>query len=917
MSEDELPRPNHPAAGIDAEYLDELYRRWQADPSSVGASWDWFFLGFDLAACPRSCVAVDSARDQSQVASLIYAYRDEGHRIARTNPLEEPPEDYPRLSLEQFGFDTEDLDRVFDTGHLGGPSRATLGEILEILRDTYCRSIGVEYLHIQDVEVRRWLQSKMEPARNRLTFDAGKKREILSQLVDAELFETFLQSRFLGQKRFSLEGAESFIPGLHAIVELAPAVGVAEIVMGMAHRGRLNVLANILDKSYEEIFSEFEDIELGEAPGGGKDVKYHKGYSADHTNKWGQDVHVSLTTNPSHLEAVDPVVEGRTRARQRRLDDRRHRSRVLPLLVHGDAAFAGQGLVAETLNLSQLGGYRTGGTVHLIINNQIGFTTLPSEGRSTAYATDLAKGIEAPILHVNGDDPEAVVYACELALVFRQEFHRDVVVDLICYRRHGHNEADDPAFTQPVMYAKIEKHASVLEQYTRRLIDDGVLDAPGAKTLEAEFKARLEEALARVKRAAEDAIEVQLPEVDPRWVGLLEPYDDRVVETGVDRELLLRGARAITRVPDGFAIHRRLGKLVERQWETVREQGTVDWGLAEALSFASLLHEGTPVRLSGQDSQRGTFSHRHAVWTDTRTQQRYIPLNHLREGQARFCVYNSMLSEAAVLGFDYGYSLDEPGMLILWEAQFGDFANGAQVIIDQFVTSAMAKWGRASGLVMLLPHGNEGQGPEHSNAYLERYLAAGAEDNIQVCNLTTPAQYFHVLRRQMHRPFRRPLIIMSPKSLLRHPRCVSTVDDLAEGHFQEVLDDPDAPAAPRRLALCSGKVYYDLLAARDEGAGPDVALVRVEQLYPLPGRSLRALTERYAGVGDVAWVQEETRNRGAWSHLAPQLREAFPDVPLRYVGRPAAASPATGSMRVHRQEQQQLVHEALSGESDR
>jgi 2-oxoglutarate dehydrogenase E1 component len=903
-----------PATSWNMDYIDALYRRWKEDPASVDESWQMFFAGFELSMCPRTCVAAERARDQSRVASLIFAYRAQGHRIAQTDPLDGAARTFDQLELAAFGLSDKDLDRVFDTGHLGGPQRATLREIIAILRDTYCRSIGVEYLHVQDVRVRRWLQQEMEPRRNRPPFTREQQREVVRLLVDAELFETFIGARYPGQKRFSLEGAESLIPAIHTIVELAPDLGAEEIVLGMSHRGRLSVLANILDKSYEMIFSEFEENLVPSMVGGDGDVKYHKGYSSDHVNARGRGLHLSLTANPSHLEAVDPVVEGRARAKQRRRGDMALRRTVIPLLVHGDAAFAGQGLVAETLNLSQLDGYRTGGTVHIVVNNQIGFTTLPAEARSTPHATDVAKMIEAPIFHVNGDDPEAVVWVAELALRFRQQFGKDVVIDLVCYRRHGHNEGDEPAFTQPVLYRKIKEQPPVRELYTRRLLAAGELSSDEEAAIAAGLKERLQRAFESVKAATPMEARAPAP-FEQRWEGLGAPYSDERVATGVAMPVLEEVATALCTIPDGFSLHPKVARQIPERLAAVREQRSVDWATAEALAFGTLLREGVPVRLSGQDTARGTFSQRHAVWQDATTQEQYIPLNHIQPGQAQLCVYNSMLSEAAVLGFDFGYSLDEPHMLIVWEAQFGDFANGAQVIIDQFIVCSEAKWQRTSGLVMLLPHGHEGQGPEHSNAYLERYLAACADNNIQVCNVTTPAQYFHVLRRQLKRPFRRPLIVMAPKSLLRHPQAVSPVAELRDGQFSEILDDPRARdlAGAERVVFCSGKLFYDLWQQRERipEAQDHVALVRVEQLYPLCDRLLLQTVQRYSKVKEVVWAQEEPQNRGGWSFMQSRLHPFFPDLPVRYVGRPASPSPATGSLRVHRREQEQLVQQAI------
>jgi len=892
-----------------AEYVDQLYRQWLEEPASVSRDWQIFFQGFRLGDVPPAAVSDDSFL-QSKVASLIFAYRSSGHLIAQLDPLGNNLTEHPHLALEAFELSGEDLDKVFDTGHLGGPQKAKLREIIAILKETYCRSVGVEYIHIQDREIRRWLQARMEPTRNRPQFTREQKLEILEQLIDAEVFETFLQKRYPGQKRFSLEGAESLIPGFHALVERAPELGIEELVVGMAHRGRLNVLANILDKPYSMLFSEFEGNYLPETVGGDGDVKYHLGYSSDHVNRQGHLVHISLTSNPSHLEAVDPVVQGRARGKQVLHADTEERRKVVPLLIHGDAAFAGQGLVAETLNLSQLKGYRTGGTVHLIINNQIGFTTLPPESRSTLYSTDVAKMIEVPIFHVNGDDPEAVAMVMALALEFRHEFKKDVVVDMICYRRHGHNEGDEPAFTQPQLYAKIKDRPPVRKLYEKQLHAGGELAGEEGEQLANRFRDQLQTALDETR---EHAPEPELHAFGHRWTGLNNPFNHQPVQTGVDHWLLMDVARALTAVPQGFALNPKVARKLPKQLQAIEQRETVDWAMAELLSLGSLLHEKYPVRLSGQDSARGTFSHRHAVWSDAVTCETHIPLMHIHPQQARFCVYNSLLSEAAVLGFEHGYSRVDPRMLVIWEAQFGDFANGAQVIIDQFIVSSQSKWQRSSGLVMLLPHGYEGQGPEHSNAYLERYLAACAEDNIQVCNMTTPAQYFHVLRRQLYRPFRRPLIIMSPKSLLRHPWAVSPVNELIRGYFHEILDEPAKTGPFKRLVLCSGKVYYDLLEQKEKEGLDHVALVRVEQFFPWPETQWEKLAQRYDGVEQVVWVQEEPANRGGWTFMFPRLHQLFGSRPIRYAGREASASPATGSLKLHRLEQAELVAQALTG----
>jgi 2-oxoglutarate dehydrogenase E1 component len=909
------PTPESIALLASSDYVDQMYEQWQEDPSSLGEEWRLFFSGFDLAAKPTGAVASERASDQSKVVSLIFAYRNLGHLVADLDPLGDNLESHPLLELETFGLGKENLDEVFDTGHLGGPKQATLREILEVLKDTYCRTIGVEYLHIQDTPVRRWFQQEMEPNRNRPEIGRDKKHRILGQLIDAELFESFTHGRYQGQKRFSLEGAESLIPALHQFIETAAETGAEEVVMGMAHRGRLNVLANILRKPYTTIFNEFEDNIRPDPYGGDGDVKYHRGFSSDYPTTSGAEVHISLTANPSHLEAVDPVVEGRTRAKQRRRNDTAERKKVLPVLIHGDAAFAGQGLVAETLNLSQLKGYSTGGTVHIVVNNQIGFTTLPGEARSTRYPTDVAKMVEAPVLHVNGDDPEAVVHVVDLALRFRQTFKQDVVVDMVCYRKHGHNEGDEPAFTQPLMYQKIQNRPTTRAIYQLQLEASHDITLEESESLTNSLQQRLLDAFQSVKEAC------ILDERDGKaFAGIWSDFDHEhcfdCTETGVKYDKLVKVARALTTVPEGFELNRKVARRLPAHLEAVESKGSVDWALGELLAFGTLLIEGTPVRLSGQDSMRGTFSHRHAAWFETKTQEIYIPLNNIEPDQARFCVYNSMLSEAAVLGFDYGYSLVEPNMLVIWEAQFGDFANGAQVIIDQFISAAYDKWHRVSGLVMLLPHGYEGQGPEHSNAYLERYLMACAEENMQVCNLTTPAQFFHALRRQIMADFRRPLVIMSPKSLLRHKQAVSPLEDLVVGRFQEFLEDPLTPENPRRLVLCSGKVYYDLVAGREERGIDNVAIVRVEQFYPFNTELFERVIAPYRGADDVVWAQEETRNRGGWGFMMPRLMELFPDQAVKYVGREPSASPATGSSSIHKAQQAELVREALEISSD-
>jgi 2-oxoglutarate dehydrogenase E1 component len=895
------------------ELIEDNYQRWRNDPNSVEESWRNFFEGYELGADrlgqPPGETDLDAARSQAAVTRLIDGYREIGHYLANLDPLKLSPsrESHELLELSAFGLSEEDLDRTFYT-KLTDPPQTTLRNLIAILRETYCRTIGVEYMHIRDNRVRTWLQERMEPNRNRPQFDAKQKRRIIWKLHAAELFESFLHTHYVGQKRFSLEGGEVLIPLLDAVIERSSRYGVREIVLGMPHRGRLNVLANILDKPFGMIFSEFEG-NLPRTVAGDGDVKYHLGFSADHVTADGKTIHLSLTPNPSHLEAVNPVVEGRTRAKQRRFKDR-DRKIGIPILIHGDAAFAGQGLVAETLNLSQLPGYRTGGTIHVVVNNQIGFTTAPSEGRSTRYCTDVAKMIEVPIFHVNGEDPEAVVYVAELALDFREAFGRDVVIDMVCYRRHGHNEGDEPAFTQPLMYKKIKDRPSVQELYTEQLIMNAELSADEAETISETFRDKMQAVYDEVHNSHTAPPPVQHGFAG-HWKGLSPQYSFEPVETGVPYETLKRISDAISSVPQTFNANPKIERLLGARVKTMEAKGAVDWGYAEALSFGSLLLEGTPVRLSGQDSRRGTFSHRHAVLVDYQTGERYVPLNSMSPDQAELCAYDSLLSEAAVLGFDYGYSLDEPHMLILWEAQFGDFANGAQVIIDQFIASGESKWGRASGLVMLLPHGYEGQGPEHSSARLERFLALCAEENIQVVYPSTPAQYFHVLRRQVRRNFRKPLIVMTPKSLLRHKSAVSPMGELVSGRFQDVLDDTVEPERVRRVVLCSGKVYYDLAAKREAvGKTREVAIVRLEQFYPWPADALKAALGRYRSAREWVWAQEESQNMGGWTFVAPRLAELM-GFGFEYVGRDASASPATGSHAVHEREQAELVEAAI------
>ena len=938
--------PYYPEYGINAGFVEEIHDRFQADPGAVDPTWSSAFVGKtepprspapgpEPAAPPaRPTSDRSSARNgaisreesmgdlqradrYARVLRLIHFYRARGHRIANTDPLGGQSTYFPELDPAHYGFGAADMKEMFITGDLPGDVVQSLESILQRLRRTYCGTIGAEYTHVQDPGRKAWLRETMEETQNIPSLSLPDQERILEGLVKAESFERFLHTKFLGQKRFSLEGAETAIPMLDAIVEGAPSLGIREVVLGMSHRGRLNVLANVLDKSYAAIFSEFADNPLLSSPFGSGDVKYHKGFSTDRFVRTGERIHLTLTSNPSHLEAVNPVVVGRAKAKQVRAGDAEGES-ILPVLLHGDAAFAGQGIVAETLNLSQLRGYSTGGTVHLIINNQIGFTTTPAEARSTLYCSDVAKMIQVPIFHVNAEDPEAALHCIRLALEYRQRFGDDVVIDLVCYRRHGHNEGDEPAFTQPRLYSKIRSRPSVRKIYAEALIEKAILDKAGVQSIEEEIAGRLQAAYDESQSQPAGPDEPYEP--NGPWQGFSRTRPSDSPDTAVSRDRLAEIATGLGNLPPYFHVHKKLAALVERRQKTVSESAPIDWGTGEALAFGSLLLEGTAVRLSGQDSSRGTFSHRHAVLTDQESGEEYAPLDHLSGTQARFEVYDSLLSEAAVLGFEYGYSLAEPNTLVLWEAQFGDFANGAQVIIDQFISSAHVKWGRMSGLVMLLPHGYEGQGPEHSSARIERFLQCCAEDSLQVVNCTTPAQYFHVLRRQMSRRYRAPMVIFTPKSLLRAPFATSTVEDLTQGRFQPVIDDAVAGKSPEkteRLFLSFGKVYYDLVDERSSRFGPDpsrAALVRIEELYPWPEAILSDLIRRYPNLKECVWVQEEPSNMGAWSFVRDRLEALLPDsVPLRYAGREPAASPAAGSMRVHRSEQTDLMASAFQG----
>jgi len=864
---------------------------------------------------------LDMTEKQAAVLQLIRAYRVRGHLQADINPLGYEWEYHSELDPATYGLTVWDLDREFITGGLGGEEKLPLREILSILRKAYTNKIGTAFMHISDPEEKRWIQNRIEPMRDAEPPSQDERHRIMETLNAAEAFERFLHTKYIGHKRFSLEGAETMIPIIDTLLSDAADDEVQDVVMGMAHRGRLNVLANIIGKPYEDIFSKFEgNIDPNTTQGSG-DVKYHLGAKGDVTSPNGNTIGVTLASNPSHLEAVNPVVEGMSRAKQNLLRDEHpeadeddYHDAVMPLLVHGDAAFPGQGVVAETLNLSKLRGYTTGGTVHLVINNQIGFTTPPGDARSSTYATDLAQAIEAPIFHVNGDDPEACVRIARLAFEYRQRFNKDVVIDMMCYRVHGHNEGDEPTFTQPLLYEKIEEKRSPRKLYTEMLLRRGDIEPDEAEQMLDDYRSRLQEAFDRTKdleeKDAEEALEKRVKRKGPTRLSK--------VDTTAEREHLERVVEVLTNLPDDFNVHRKLRRLFGKRDELFYEKERIDWAFAEALAFGSLLQEGTRVRLSGQDSRRATFSQRHAVLIDQETGEEYTPLNHLSDDQARLLIYDSLLSEYAVCGFEYGYSVMDSEALTCWEAQFGDFANGAQIVWDQFVSAAEEKWGQTSSLVALLPHAYEGQGPEHSSARLERFLQLCAEQNMIVANYSTPANYFHALRRQVRRDVKKPHVIMTPKSLLRHPKCVSTPDDLTDGGVQEVIPAETDPADTTRHILCSGKVYYDLVKALEEDDRRDkIAITRLEQFYPFPKKELQEELERYAEADETVWVQEEPQNMGAWSFVRPRLDDLLEathgpcEQRIRYVGRPASASPATGSAKVHDREQEQLVGEAI------
>ena len=894
------------------EYIEELYQRFLKDAESVSEEWQMFFEGVEFAQNIGQGGSVSS--QELDVYNLINAYRTYGHFEANLNPLSDATKSFPELSFTNFNLKEEDLDKTFSIGAIVGRPNAKLKDIIAHLRETYCRTIAVQAADANPT-VRDWFYNEFEKRNSQFTLTGDEKRQVFEQLARTEAFEKFIHTRYVGKKRFSVEGGDSVIPMLEALVARGIPLGLEEIVIGMAHRGRLNVLTNFMGKDMEGMFGEFEGVRDEHNSFFDGDVKYHLGHSADKRTQNGM-VHVSLAFNPSHLETVDPIVCGMVRAKQRRRRDTEERKKVVPVLIHGDAAFAGQGVVAETFQMAQLQGYTVGGTVHIVIDNQVGFTTSPVNARSTPYASDIAKVTQVPVLLVNGDDVEGCVRAMDIAIRYRMEFKRDIVINMICYRRFGHNEGDEPAFTQPLMYDKIKKHPTAMEIYAKKLITEGTMTAEQAESYYKGQIDRLQNILDTVRKTP--------PAMKPlvfegNWKGLRRATREdfeKTWPTGTSREKLLQVGQLLTHVPQGFNIHPKVAKLLEARHAMLEGEGKLDWGMGELLAYGTLLLEGTSVRLTGQDCIRGTFSHRHSAYYDTKNGEKYNPLATINPQDVEFCVYDSFLSEYAVMGFEYGNSSSDPTYLTLWEAQFGDFANGAQIIIDQFLSSAEQKWQRMSGLVLLLPHGYEGQGPEHSSARLERFLQLCAQDNMQVMNLTTPAQLFHALRRQVMRPFRKPMIVMSPKSLLRHPKVVSPISALTDGVFREVLPEETVEMKNvETIVLCTGKVYYDLLAHRetlDKKEQAKTALVRVEQMYPFPQHLLGPILKSAGKLKRIIWAQEEPKNMGAWFFMQPRLNDLceelkLTNMPVLYRGRTERASPATGSEKVHKYEQEELV----------
>ncbi len=895
----------------DNTFIDSLYADFKRNPDSVDTSWRQFFKGVDFALAQPASTSQDSTAvgnlgKEFKVYRLIQSYRSRGHLVSTTNPIRERVNRFPRLDLEDHGLVASDLEESFAIGELLGLKNAKLKDILARLKSLYCGNIGVEYMHSNDTEIREWFQTRFESSQGNTNFTIEKKKRILSKLNESVAFENFLHTKYVGQKRFSLEGGENTIPALDAIINSSASLGCEEVVIGMAHRGRLNVLANIMGKTYDYIFNEFEGQATPDLTMGDGDVKYHMGYSSQVTTTGGQKVYLKLMPNPSHLEAVSAVVLGYSRAQGDTLYDQ-NPDKILPIIIHGDAAVAGQGICYETVQMSGLKGYNIGGAIHFVINNQIGFTTDFDDARSSIYSTSVSRVLETPILHVNGDDAEAVVYAVELAAEFRQKFHKDIFVDMVCYRKHGHNESDEPRFTQPKFYKLISQHANPREVYKDKLIEGKQIEAQLAVQMEEQFKNLLQDRFNSVKQKPLPYL-YQKPEEQWKSFRRSTPKDfDYSPKTNVSKDVLEKTLKALTTLPKDFKPIQKIEKLLEER-KTRFSDDQFDWAMAELMAYGSLLQEGINVRMSGQDCIRGTFSHRHAGIVDENSNTRHNFLSAVADKQGAFKIYNSLLSEYAVLGFEYGYSLGSPQSLNIWEAQFGDFANGAQTIIDQFISSGESKWQRQSGLVMLLPHGYEGQGPEHSNARPERFLQLAAEWNMVVANLTTPANIFHALRRQVKWDFRKPLVIFTPKSLLRHPDCVSSAKDLTDGTFQEIIDDSYVnPKDVKRLLLCTGKVYYDLRAKQQKDKRKDVAIVRMEQLYPMPEEQSWKLIEKYKNAEKV-WVQEEPKNMGAFTFLRRYTQ--FDEFKL--IARKSSASPATGYASVHAQEQAKIVNNAFA-----
>lgn len=895
------------------ELIEKLHAQFLKDPDSIEPTWRFFFEGMEFGEYRIAEKAPIQITKDERLINLIDAFRKFGHLEAHVNPLTLQPTEIEALKLSSFGFEEGDLQTVFPTHGFLKEHEAPLSKILEVLRSIYCGTKSIEYVGGDNPEMERWIQQRIESSRFSPQFSIEKKKEILQELNRAELFEIFLHTKFVGQKRFSLEGAETLIPILSEIIVKGSEEGMEECVIGMAHRGRLNVLTNIMNKSYSMVFSEFEDyLDPNQIEGAG-DVKYHKGFSSDIKTLKGQSVHISLTANPSHLESVDPVVEGKVRAKQIHRKDS-EKKKVIPLLIHGDASVAGQGVVYETLQMYAIDGYGNGGTIHFVVNNQIGFTTLPQEYRSSHYSTDIAHAFGFPVFHVNAEDPEGCVLASQIAFEIRQRFHVDVFIELNGYRKYGHNESDEPAFTQPLQYQLIRSKKSIREIYRDQLIQEGVVAKEMALSLEEEFRKQLHFELEEFKVKKESMPQEAFGGI---WAPYHHPSKKELLEsssTAIPIALIQELGHLFCTIPEGLSIHPKLKRLLEQREKMVLGEVPIDWAMGEHLAFASLLWEGASVRLSGQDSQRGTFTQRHAVWTDQQTGKRYYPLSHLKEGQGLFSVYNSILSEFAAIGFEFGYSMAYPEALVLWEAQFGDFANGGQVIFDQYLSCSEQKWRRYSGLTLLLPHGYEGQGAEHSSARIERFLQLAAETNMQIVYPTTPAQYFHLLRRQIKRPFRIPLIVFTPKGLLRHADCVSTLEDFSKESFQEVIDDPKSNPKAKCLILCTGRVYYDLMAERDKRKQEETVIIRIEQLYPLHHDKLVQILSRYKEIKDYVWAQEEPHNMGVVGYMQPLLEEILPKK-VRYVCRPASASTATGSHSKHFNEHNQLMNEVFSHEN--